>query len=191
MECPECHAPTPIGALRCQKCNTPLDPGDETPTTVDGEAWDGRTPPTGPTMGATSAQHALQPGHILGGRYEILQLLGQGGMGAVYKALDREVERLVALKVIRPDLADHPDVVRRFKHELILARQVTHKNVIRIFDLGEAEGAKFISMEFIDGRDLKSIQDERGKLPPEDAAAIIEQVCRGLEAAHAGGRYPP
>jgi serine/threonine protein kinase/tetratricopeptide (TPR) repeat protein len=116
-----------------------------------------------------------------------LELLGQGGMGAVYKARDREVDREVALKVIRPDLAGHPDIVRRFKQELILARQVTHKNVIRIFDLGEAEGAKFISMEYIDGRDLKSIRAERGKFQPEEAAEIIEQVCRALDAAHAEG----
>jgi tetratricopeptide (TPR) repeat protein/predicted Ser/Thr protein kinase len=127
---------------------------------------------------------ALEPGHVLGGRYEILGLLGQGGMGAVYKARDREVDREVALKVIRPELAGHPDVMRRFRQELILARQVTHKNVVRIFDLGEAEGAKFISMEYIDGRDLKSIVRDRGKLPPEEAVAIIEQICQGLEAAH-------
>ena len=133
-----------------------------------------------PGTSISGSAQGLQPGHVLGGRYEILQLLGQGGMGAVYKALDREVDREVALKVIRPDLADHPDVIRRFKHELILARQVTHKNVIRIFDLGEAEGTKFISMEYIDGRDLKSIQAERGKLPPEEAAGIIEQICHGL-----------
>jgi serine/threonine protein kinase/tetratricopeptide (TPR) repeat protein len=108
-------------------------------------------------------------------------------MGAVYKARDREVDRLVALKVIRPELAGDPDVLPRFKQELILARQVTHKNVIRIFDLGEAEGAKFISMEYIDGRDLKNIRAERGKLQPEEAAEIIEQVCRALDAAHAEG----
>ena len=150
------------------------------------EGWSIRTPAEGGTTLAGASQ-ALQPGHVLGGRYEILELLGQGGMGAVYKARDREVDRLVALKVIRPELAGHPDVLRRFKQELILARQVTHKNVIRIFDLGEAEGAKFISMEYIDGRDLKSIRDERGKFQPEEAAEIIEQVCRALDAAHAEG----
>jgi tetratricopeptide (TPR) repeat protein/predicted Ser/Thr protein kinase len=123
----------------------------------------------------------------LGGRYEILALLGEGGMGAVYKARDREVDRDVALKVIRPELAEHPDIVRRFKQELILARQVTHKNVVRIFDLGEAEGAKFISMEYIDGRDLRSHLAERGKFAPEEAVGIIDQVCRALEAAHAEG----
>jgi serine/threonine protein kinase/tetratricopeptide (TPR) repeat protein len=116
-----------------------------------------------------------------------LDLLGQGGMGAVYKARDREVDREVALKVIRPELTGHPDIVRRFKQELILARQVTHKNVVRIFDLGEAEGAKFISMEYVDGRDLKSLLAERGKFEPEDAIGIIEQVCHALDAAHTAG----
>jgi serine/threonine protein kinase/tetratricopeptide (TPR) repeat protein len=137
--------------------------------------------------GISDSSQALQPGHVLGGRYEILGLLGEGGMGAVYKARDREVDREVALKVIRPELAGHPDVMRRFKQELILAREVTHKNVVRIFDLGEAEGAKFISMEYIDGQDLRSVLRERGKLPSEEAVGIIEQICQGLEAAHSEG----
>ena len=98
----------------------------------------------------------FQPGLVLASRYEILQLLGRGGMGAVYKAKDCELDRLVALKVIRPELAGHPGMLRRFKQELILARQVTHKNVIRIFDLGEGEGTKFITMEYIEGQDLKA-----------------------------------
>jgi serine/threonine protein kinase/tetratricopeptide (TPR) repeat protein len=105
----------------------------------------------------------------------------------VYKARDRELDRLVALKLIRPELANHPDILRRFKQELILARQVTHKNVIRIFDLGMADGRKFITMDFIEGRDLKSILTERSKLPPDEALAIMQQVCRGLEAAHTEG----
>ena len=114
-------------------------------------------------------------------------MLGQGGMGAVYKARDRELDRLVAIKVIRPDLADDPDILKRFKQELILARQVTHKNVVRIFDFGEAEGFKFITMEYVEGRDLKSILAERAKLAPEEAAGIMEQVCRALDAAHSEG----
>ncbi|HLV96019.1 MAG TPA: serine/threonine-protein kinase, partial [Candidatus Acidoferrales bacterium] len=115
---------------------------------------------------------------MLGNRYEILQLLGEGGMGAVYKARDREVDRLVAIKVIRPELASRPDILARFKQELILARQVTHKNVIRIFDLGEADGLKFITMDFIEGRDLKSILRERGKFSPDEAVKIATQICR-------------
>ena len=186
MQCPQCRHINPAAATRCEKCNVPLDFEGMTATSGVAEGWSIRTPAEGGTTLGGSSQ-ALQPGHVLGGRYEILELLGQGGMGAVYKARDREVDRLVALKVIRPELAGHPDVLRRFKQELILARQVTHKNVIRIFDLGEAEGAKFISMEYIEGRDLKSIHAERGKLQPEEAAEIIEQVCRALDAAHAEG----
>src|SRR5579863_6721628 len=124
---------------------------------------------------------------MLADRYEILQLLGQGGMGAVYKARDTELERLVALKLIRPELASNPEILRRFKQELILAREVTHRNVIRIFDLGQAKGIKFITMEFVEGRDLRTVIRDRGKIPPDESVQIIAQVCRALEAAHAAG----
>ena len=89
-------------------------------------------------------------------------------MGAVYKARDTELERLVALKLIRPDLAGNPEILRRFKQELILAREVTHRNVIRIFDLGQAKGFKFITMEFVEGRDLRAVLREKVKLPPDE-----------------------
>jgi tetratricopeptide (TPR) repeat protein/predicted Ser/Thr protein kinase len=124
---------------------------------------------------------------VLGNRYEILQMLGEGGMGAVYKARDRELDRLVAVKIIRRELAQNSDVLHRFKQELILARKVTHRNVIRIFDLGEAEGLKFITMEYIEGRDLKSLIREKGKFAPKEAKQIIVQVCNALEVAHAEG----
>jgi tetratricopeptide (TPR) repeat protein/predicted Ser/Thr protein kinase len=129
----------------------------------------------------------LHPGVVLADRYEIVQMLGEGGMGAVYKAKDRELDRLVAVKVIRPELAERPDILQRFKRELILARQVTHRNVIRIYDLGQAAGLKFITMEYVEGQDLRHILHEKGKLPPEEAVGIIEQVCCALEAAHAVG----
>jgi tetratricopeptide (TPR) repeat protein len=104
-----------------------------------------------------------------------------------YKAYDRDIERVVALKVIRPDLAGNSSIIQRFKQELILARQVTHRNVIRIYDLGEADRVKFITMEFIDGEPLTNLLQRRGKLPPREAVQIIEQVCLALEAAHAEG----
>jgi eukaryotic-like serine/threonine-protein kinase len=135
------------------------------------------------SIGAT----VFHAGDVLGGRYEILKLLGMGGMGAVYKARDNEVERVVGLKVIRPDLAGDPAILARFKQELILARQVTHKNIIRIYDLNEADGVKFITMEFIEGEDLRSILLREGKLSPEAAANIMVQVCAGLQAAHSEG----
>jgi serine/threonine protein kinase/tetratricopeptide (TPR) repeat protein len=129
----------------------------------------------------------LQARSLLGKRYEILALLGEGGMGAVYKAQDRELDRVVALKVIRPELAVHPEVLARFKQELILARKVTHRNVIRIFDLGEAGGTKFITMDFVDGQDLKALIKKKGKLSVEEVVQILKQVCLALEAAHSEG----
>jgi len=147
----------------------------------------GWSAPAAPASAVVASLNALQPGRVLGNRYEILQLLGEGGMGAVYKARDIEVDRFVAVKVIRPDLASRPDILARFKQELILARQVTHKNVIRIFDLGEAEGLKFITMDFIEGRDLKAILREKGKLPSGEATKIVTQICRALDAAHSEG----
>jgi tetratricopeptide (TPR) repeat protein len=151
------------------------------------------TPPAPASTGSRSssgvyaAEGILSTGDIVGGRYEILQLLGEGGMGAVYKARDREIDRLVALKVVRPELARNAEIVRRFKQELILARQVTHKNVIRIHDLGQAEGLQFITMDFVEGQDLRGLLREKGKLPPEQAARIMLQICRALEAAHSEG----
>jgi tetratricopeptide (TPR) repeat protein len=129
----------------------------------------------------------LQVGDVLGGRYEILQMLGQGGMGAVYKALDREVDRFVALKLIRPELASNPSILARFKQELVLSQQVTHRNVIRIYDLGDADGLKFITMEFVEGQDLRTLIIESTKFSPEEAVEIVRQVCAALEAAHDAG----
>jgi serine/threonine protein kinase/tetratricopeptide (TPR) repeat protein len=129
----------------------------------------------------------LQVGSLLGNRYEILELLGEGGMGAVYKAADREIDRIVALKVIRPELASSPQILARFKQELLLSHRVTHRNVVRIYDLAEAQGLKFITMEFIEGRDLRTILHEKTKLPTEEAVEVARQVCQALEAAHSVG----
>jgi tetratricopeptide (TPR) repeat protein/predicted Ser/Thr protein kinase len=129
----------------------------------------------------------LQIGTLLGSRYEILELLGEGGMGAVYKAADREVDRIVALKVIRPEMASNPEILARFKQELLLSSQVTHRNVIRIYDLGEAQGVKFITMEYLEGENLHQILKKRDKLEVAEAVDIMEQVSCGLAAAHAVG----
>lgn len=134
-----------------------------------------------------AGRRQLRPGDLFGGRYEILQLLGEGGMGAVYKARDREVEHLVALKLIRPEMANHPVILARFKQELLTARQVTHRNVIRIYDIAEAEGTKYITMEFVEGSDLRKLLHDEGKLASEKAVAIVRQICQALEAAHGAG----
>src|SRR5215469_3442594 len=211
MECPQCGLANPPGTSVCTSCRTPLpdsdrtlnltDPGPDTDWTLNltdrspdalasertVDNVNGWSVPAEVTAATAAGSGALQPGHVLANRYEIQQVLGEGGMGAVFKARDRELDRLVALKVIRPEFAQNPDVLRRFKQELILARQVTHRNVIRIFDLGEADGIKFITMEFIEGRDLKTLLRDSGKVEPRKAAEIIEQVCRALEAAHTEG----
>jgi eukaryotic-like serine/threonine-protein kinase len=146
------------------------------------------TPDAGkPRLSKMLPQNQLQPGDVLGGRFEILDVLGEGGMGTVYKALDREVDHFVALKLIRPELAAHPAILARFKQELLTARQVTHKNVIRIHDLSEVDGLKYITMEFVDGDDLRKLLLDNGKFPPQQAVEIIRQVCLALEAAHSAG----
>ncbi len=130
----------------------------------------------------------LEPGFVLASRYEIVRLLGEGGMGAVYKARDRELDRVVAVKVVRPEYSSHRETVWRLKQELILARQVTHHNVIRIFDIGLSDdGRRFISMEYVEGRDLRTILRERRKLAPTEAAKLFHQALEGLEAAHNEG----
>ncbi len=207
VECPVCHASNPIGSKTCFRCSTPFgisnttigyDAASDAATVVDTSSDPEATVAVSPAGGtgwsvplqkieARDPGGGLEPGTVLGGRYEILKRLGEGGMGAVYQARDRELDLPVALKVIRADLAGNPEILRRFKQELILARQVTHKNVIRIFELGMADGRKFITMDYIEGRDLKSLLMERGKLPPAESVSIIKQICRGLEAAHAEG----
>jgi tetratricopeptide (TPR) repeat protein/predicted Ser/Thr protein kinase len=157
--------------------------GSDAPTQID------LTAPrvSGAATQVAGGQPLLPPGTLLANRYEITALLGEGGMGAVYKANDRELNRPVALKVIRPDLAKNQSIVDRFKQELLLAREVTHKNVIRIYDLGESEGLRFITMEFVEGEDLRSLLLERKKLPADEAVNIMQQVCRALDAAHTVG----
>jgi tetratricopeptide (TPR) repeat protein len=146
-------------------------------------------PGDAPTLQPVSSEEmpTLPPGTVLAGRYQIIQTLGVGGMGAVYKAFDRQLTRVVALKTILPELSSTPLALRRLKQEVLLAQQVVHKNVVRIFDIGEDGATKFITMDFIDGVDLKNVIVQRGKLPAPEAVAIIRQVCHGLETAHGAG----
>ncbi len=183
MVCPQCNYANSETSATCAKCATPLPLSDQTLATG-GQGW---SAPVGDVVISQEALGQLSPGTVLGGRYDIVRLLGQGGMGAVYQAYDRELERQVALKLIRSELAANPEILKRFKQELILARQITHKNVIRIFDLGQADGFKFITMDYIEGEDLQSVLRRKKKLDPAEASNIIAQICRALEAAHAEG----
>jgi serine/threonine protein kinase/tetratricopeptide (TPR) repeat protein len=188
MECPVCATPNSASATECGKCHTPLATIVPQETLNEGGApADWSVAGSSKISAAAAGSDTVEIGTVLAARYEILKLLGQGGMGAVYKARDTELDRIVALKLIRPELAKNPEVLRRFKQELILARQVTHKNVIRIFDLGQSDGIKFITMDFVEGQDLRSLLLEKSKLAPEQAVRIMLQICRALEAAHNEG----
>jgi tetratricopeptide (TPR) repeat protein/predicted Ser/Thr protein kinase len=189
MVCPQCNYTNSDESVECVKCATPLPTSDHTlvPDNTLATGGQGWSVPAQDGIITAGAPKPLGPGTLLGERYEIIRMLGQGGMGAVYHARDRELEREVALKVIRSDMAANPEILKRFKQELILARQITHKNVIRIFDLGQADGIKFITMEYIEGEDLQSLVRRKKKLDPAEGATIMAQVCRALEAAHAEG----
>jgi serine/threonine protein kinase len=136
---------------------------------------------------ALSRRGTIKPGFLLAGRYEILTTLGQGGMGVVYKAHDRTLNEIVAIKVLRPDAAASPEMARRFLTEIRLARTVTHRNVCRIHEYGEDQGLHYISMSFVDGVDLKHLLRERGALPPDEAYDVMLQVAEGLQAIHDEG----
>ena len=195
MRCPTCQFENPAGVWRCRNCNAALNP-DATPvhvaaadnaTIVRHAAPESDRTLVTPAPTPDAAPGTLTPGRSLGGRYSIVRMLGEGGMGAVYEARDLELDRVVALKVIRPEYANQTEILNRFKQELILARQITHKNVVRIFDLGQAEGIRYITMEFVQGQDLHTMMTTGHPFTIADNVRTIKDTCRALEAAHAEG----
>ena len=141
--------------------------------------------PFGSASGWGAAAAPALGGQIdFGPRYRVEKLLGQGGMGAVYKAYDLDLERTVALKLVRPELMVHPEAMARFRQELLLASKISHRNILRIHDLGDAAGMKFISMAYVDGEDLHHVLLREGKLPLPRMLKIAKQICSALDAAH-------
>jgi tRNA A-37 threonylcarbamoyl transferase component Bud32 len=127
------------------------------------------------------------PGTLLGGRYRILTLLGRGGMGEVYRAMDLTLGQSVALKFLPPDACRNQRLLERFHGEVRVARLVSHPNVCRVFDIGQIEGMPFISMEYVDGEDLASLLTRIGRLPADKAVETARKLCAGLAAAHDRG----
>src|SRR4051812_6841952 len=196
MACPKCGVESPAYGGRCVSCNAPIADASKwaiaaTMTPVPRSALETRAG-TSPSRAITEVAPnlPLQPGAAFGTRYRILRVLGAGGMGVVYQAWDDALGVAVALKVIRPEVLEDPyaarDVERRFKRELLLARQVTHKNVVRIHDLGEIDGIKYLTMPFVEGQDLAKVLTD-GPLSAARALAIARQIAAGLEAAHEAG----
>jgi HAMP domain-containing protein len=137
---------------------------------------------------AKVSEGLLATGRLFAGRYEIQDELGSGGMGVVYRAFDREVRETVAIKAIRPDVKQlDPTLLERFKQELRLARKITHRNVVRTYDLGEVDGIYYITMEFVHGTTVASLIKDAGRLAVPAALTIGKQVCRALEVAHEAG----
>lgn len=166
MKCALCHTPNPDGAPSCSNCGSVFDSADAAATL---EIPDSTSIPLGADFGP---------------RYQVLSLLGAGGMGKVYKAYDRELDRTVALKVLRPDLVADPQALQRFKQELLLASRISHPNILRIHDLGDHRGVKYISMAFVEGGDLAQILKKNGRLTVERCVQFMEQLCEALQAAH-------
>jgi hypothetical protein len=136
---------------------------------------------------AGPAEGGFAPGHILADRYRIVGRVGSGGMGEVYRADDLKLGQAVALKLLSPDLAADEAFLERFRAEVRTSRLVAHPNVCRVYDIGEAEGHHFLSMEYIDGEDLSSLLHRIGKLPKAKALEVARQLCAGLAAIHDRG----
>jgi serine/threonine-protein kinase len=136
-------------------------------------------------IASTTTPSAATPA-LVGGRYTILGLVGVGGMGSVYRARDAELDEVVALKVLRKELVEMPGMLERFRQEVKLARRVTHRNIARTFDIGEHEGEKFLTMEYVDGESLAELCGD-GPMPLERVVGLSRDICAGLSAAHAAG----
>ena len=147
----------------------------------------GLATPTGP-LPLSASPEGPQVGELLAHRYEVLKLLGAGGMGRVYQARDRELEEIVALKVLSPALfTDRERYEQLLRQEIKLARSVTHLNVVRVHDLSEVDGLRFVSMEYVAGTSLRQLIRQSGRLDLVPGLQIAKQICRGLQAVHAVG----
>jgi serine/threonine protein kinase/Flp pilus assembly protein TadD len=170
MKCPKCDTVNPDDSKFCKECATSL------------PSFDGSLPSFTKTLETPATRLAI--GTIFAERYEILEELGKGGMGEVYRVKDETLDEEMALKVLKPAIASDKDIIERFKNELKLARKIGHKNVCRMYDLNEEEDTPYITMEYVKGEDLKSFIRRKERVTQEEAISIAKQVCAGLAAAH-------
>lgn len=171
LECPKCRHKNPDNTRFCGLCGVSLKPvgsGDLSET-------------------LEAPREDLRAGSIFAGRYQIIEELGKGGMGRVYKALDEEINLKLALKLIKPEISSNTQAIERLRNELKIARSINHKNVCRLYDINKEAGVYFITMEYVDGLDLKGLIRQTGQLALPSAISIAKQVCEGLAEAHALG----
>ncbi len=201
LTCSTCHSQVPESSRACQACGHPVTSnGIDAATMVIEPTVAAPTPspssrPTNFGTGTATRMHLtsvpkssrFQPGSILVGRYQIIGLLGKGGMGEVYRANDLTLDQAVALKFLPEGMASNSAMLSRFHGEVRIARQVSHPNICRVYDIGEVDGQLFLSMEYVDGEDLGSLLRRIGRLPSDKAVEFARRMCAGLAAAHDRG----
>jgi serine/threonine protein kinase/Tfp pilus assembly protein PilF len=168
MKCPKCHFKNPDDSKFCKECGTQIISSEE----------------ISPTKTLETPTDKLSSGITFAGRYEIIEELGKGGMGRVYRVKDEKLDEEMALKVLKPEIAADKGMIERFKNELKLARKIAHRNVCKMYDLNEEEETPYITMEYVKGEDLKSFIRKKKKLKEEEVIALAKQVCEGLAEAH-------
>jgi serine/threonine-protein kinase len=170
INCPKCQFENPDDTIYCGKCATQLKSSEEISVS--------------PTETIETPKEELTSGATFAGRYQIVEELGKGGMGNVYRVVDKKLDEEVALKLIKPEIAFDKKTVERFSKELKFARKIVHKNVGRMYELMEDEGRYFITMEYVSGQDLKGLIRQTGQLTVGKSISIAKQVCEGLAEAH-------
>ena len=168
--CPKCWADNPESQRFCGECGTRLGTLEEAPASF--------------TKTLETPTETLTRGTLFAGRYEIIEELGKGGMGNVYRVFDNKVESEVALKLIKPEISAEKKTIDRFRNELRLAREIAHRHVCRMYDLNEEKGAYYITMEYVSGEDLRSFIRRSKQLAVGTAVSVAKQVCEGLAEAH-------
>ena len=173
MKCPKCHSDNPDTLKFCGECGTQITPIEEAQPLV--------------TKTIETPRAELTTGSTFAGRYQIIEELGKGGMGKVYKAVDTRINEKIALKLIKAEISSDNKTLERFGNELKLARKIVHKNVGRMYDINEEEGTHYITMEYVSGQDLKGLIRQSGQLAIGTTISVAKQICEGLAEAHKVG----
>lgn len=170
VKCPKCQSDNPAKNSYCGKCGANLDIADRLSISK--------------TMAMDTPGGELESGTVFASRYEIIEEMGRGGLGRVYRVFDKQTHKEIALKLLKAEIAAEKKIIERFRNEIEIARKITHKNVCRMHDLNQAEKTSYITMEFVRGEDLKSVIVRMGKLKVSTAISIARQIAEGLREAH-------
>ena len=173
IKCPKCLFNNPDDTLYCGNCAAPLHPSGKIPSSL--------------TKTLETPKEELTRGTTFAGRYELIEELGKGGMGRVYKVFDKKIKEEVALKLLKTEISGDEKTIERFTNELKFSRKIVHKNVCRMYDLNEEEGTYYIIMEYVPGEDLNSFIKRAAPLSIGKSISIAKQICKGLSEAHSAG----